>query len=230
MTSIKVKSLQEAQAYLQLTLDGQAEAIPTPKAPRNNEEQQTQIALFAKRRVLQATYPELRFLYATLNGIYIPPALLRQVADAGLTKGVLDLRLDVPHVEASGRHWAGLCLDLKAKTGKPTPEQLDWAAQLATCGIRAGFAMGDAKQGYSALQDAWWTIASYLGLSGDDHYQAYLTQEQKYALASLLASERLAKSTVQAEKEARRLAKALAPPPIQTKAGPRKSKAKGDSG
>jgi len=121
--ALRVKTEAQAKAY-QLTLEGERQEIVAPKPTRGNEEERTQIALFAIRRVRVATYPDLRWLYATLNGIYVPPALLKQVAAAGLTKGVLDLRLDVPHTEPDGTRWSGLCIDLKARTGKPTPEQV----------------------------------------------------------------------------------------------------------
>ncbi len=197
----------EARAY-QLNLDGEAEEV-TPKPQRNHEEETAQIALFTIRKIRVERYPDLRWMYSTLNGIYIPKPLLRQVAAAGLTPGVLDIRIDVPHVDPNGTHWAGLCLDLKAKDGTPSKEQLAWADQLIACGIRTHFCKGDKKAGYSPLQDAWWTIANYLNITGPDNFNAHLTPNEQYTLATLTAEANLARSTASARKEADQQAKAL---------------------
>ncbi len=204
---IRVNSMAEAQQYLQLTIEGQAEPAGTQeKEKRDNPEQRVQIAVFAKRRVLLPRYPQLRYLYATLNGIYIPPALLQQIAEAGLVKGVLDLRMDAEHVEEGGRHWAGLCIDVKAEEGRPTPEQLDWAAQLWKIGIRAYFCGGEKRFGLTPLQDVMYTIFAYAGIAGEP---AELTPGEEYELAKIVAEANLSKKQARAERDARRLERAL---------------------
>ena len=89
------------------------------------------------------------------------------------------------------------------------PEQLDWAQQLLQCGVRAYFCSGDAKAGYTALDDAWWTIGAYLRIWGPDLYCAYLRPEEEFCLAQMVAEANLAQSNAEAEKEARKLERSL---------------------
>jgi hypothetical protein len=119
-----------------------------------------------------AHYPALAWLFATFNGIYLPGALKQKIKAQGLTQGVLDLWLPCRREEPDGTLIPGLAMDLKSAKGRPTPKQLEWAAMLISNGWRVYFP--------SSAQEAWWLIASYLGIIGKDHYAKTLQLRSDY--------------------------------------------------
>ena len=151
----------DARVYQQ-NIFGEAEECKPKRKPKRNWEEDDQVALFGRRDEYQSKYRPLCRLFATLNGIYVPPALLSRVKRSGLTKGVLDIWLPIRRVDADGNVWGGLVIDLKRKgKGKPSPEQLEWARDLVENGYRAYFCEGSVE--------AWRAICCYLGITGADH-------------------------------------------------------------
>lgn len=97
--------------------------LTAPKAfhPKEFDEQ---CFIFEWRKYAVKQYPELRLLYATLNGVRVPIGLATKMKRAGMTKGVSDIVLPV----ARGGHFGFYC-ELKRETGAykaPTDEQIDY--------------------------------------------------------------------------------------------------------
>jgi hypothetical protein len=160
----------DAVKLFQLTIDGGAEVVKTRRKPRN-EEAQHQAALFRERNLLEAKYPQLRFVFSTLNGLFIPPHLLARAQEAGLAKGILDVWGPIRRYDAEeGVGWSGIVIDVKKlKGGRPSPEQLEWAAHLVANGYRVYFPAG-------ALE-AWRILCCYLNISGEDHIARQLEHQ-----------------------------------------------------
>lgn len=120
---------------------------PAKKAPRFAlkppvaTEREEQTALFAWARVLQRKHPELRWLYASMNGLAASSKGEAQRAKAaGMKAGVPDISLPVP----SGGYF-GLYIELKRKNGERfdlSTNQLDWLQGLKNNGYRAEVAFG----------------------------------------------------------------------------------------
>lgn len=168
--------------HLQTALDGGTDDV-TPTR-RDNIEEREQIALFDLRDARVGRYPDLAFLFATMNGVFVPPAILTRFSRAGLTKGVLDLWLPLPRGP-----YKGLVIDLKSPTGVPTPEQKIWITRLIAEGWQ-GFFCGGVKGWLSPCADAWYCICAYLGIAGEP---AELTPDEVWYLERLRAQKRLSK-------------------------------------
>jgi hypothetical protein len=75
-------------------------------------------------------YPELKYMYATLNGVRVQPGLRRKLKKQGLTKGVPDIDLPV-----NNKYYTGLHIELKRlKGGTASPEQKAFLQFLANQG------------------------------------------------------------------------------------------------
>ena len=161
----------DVKAY-QLNLSGGKEEAP-PKRRRNNEEAQHQALLFVNRLLMLGKYPFLRWLFATLNGLFIPPHLLAKAVEAGMAKGILDLWFPVRRIDPDGRVWSGLAMDLKRlEGGRPTKEQREWADHLVANGWVVFFPAG--------VVDAWRCLCCYVGISGEDHLAVELAAREDY--------------------------------------------------
>jgi hypothetical protein len=162
----------QARAY-QLNLEGGADEVKQKRKPAFREEQRHQVLLFTRRLQLMEKYPDLRWMFSTLNGIYIPPALLKEAIDAGLTRGVFDVFLPISRHDRDGTHSCGLAMDLKKlKGGAASKEQLEWAARLVQSGWRVYFPEG--------VVQAWWILSAYLGIQGPDNFARDLQQQEEY--------------------------------------------------
>lgn len=84
-----------------------------------------QCAIFAWREMQLNVYPELKYLFSTLNGVRLPIGTAVKMKRAGMTRGVLDIWLPVRR----GRY-SGLAIELKHGGNKPTTEQKDWISHL----------------------------------------------------------------------------------------------------
>lgn len=162
----------QARMY-QLNLEGGADEVKQKRKPPFKEEHRHQVLLFTRRLQLMDRYPDLRWMFSTLNGIYIPPALLKEATDAGLIRGVFDVFLPISRRDRDGTHACGLAMDLKKlKGGSASKEQLEWAARLVASGWRVYFPAG--------AVDAWRCVACYLGITGRDHWAPDLQQQEEY--------------------------------------------------
>jgi hypothetical protein len=99
-----------------------------------------QVFVFRWAELHAQTYPELEYLFATLNGVRLRPILIaKMVACGGLVKGVPDIWFPVRRGPCPG-----LVIELKAgvlpgqKKNYPTPEQRRFLAHLCADGWEAG--------------------------------------------------------------------------------------------
>jgi len=148
---------------VQHTLDGTVDEVEEEKKKRKREEALHQAALMANREVMDAKYARLRFLFATLNGIYMPPAIRARALEAGMAAGILDMFYMVRRIDPDGKVWSGLAMDLKVLSGGyASKDQREWAAHLIEQGWRVYFPAG--------VMDAWWSLCAYEGISGEDNW------------------------------------------------------------
>ncbi|HEV2448533.1 MAG TPA: hypothetical protein VGS58_21520 [Candidatus Sulfopaludibacter sp.] len=149
-------------------------AAETARKLRVREEEMHQAAVVGWCRMIESTYPALRYLFATLNGVKLTPGARRTAVATGLRDGPLDLWLMEPRSGPDGS-WCGCVIDLKRVEGAyPSPRQREWAAQLVRCGFRVYFSRG--------AVETWRLLASYLGISGADHTAARLVRDEREIL------------------------------------------------
>lgn len=154
----------------QTTLDGDVEEVTTRKKSLH-EEAQHQAALMQWRDRMQESYPNLQFLFSTLNGVFMPPHIRAKAIEAGMAKGVLDLIYLVRYEEKDGG-FSGLVMDLKKlKGGKPTPDQIVWAKHLVAQGFLVLFPEG--------CLEAWRCLCCFEGITGRDHIAQGLMQREE---------------------------------------------------
>lgn len=84
------------------------------KAPPPALEKDEQAALFGWRDAAKRKTPELRWLFAIPNGLWLPDAYAKTALQQGLTPGVSDVALLVPR---GGYH--GLLIELKRRDATP---------------------------------------------------------------------------------------------------------------
>lgn len=103
-------------------------------------EKQEQAALFQWRDAMKARIPELRWLFAVPNGLWLPDSYARTALRQGLTPGVSDVALLVPR---GGYH--GLLIELKRRDATPccvTTLQREFLEFEAAQGYRAEWCKG----------------------------------------------------------------------------------------
>ena len=91
-----------------------------------------QVEIFQQAAQLQAKYPELALLNASLNGLKLPIGLAVKAKRSGMRKGMPDLHLPVPR----GGYY-GLFIELKAGRNQATREQAAWIEALNSMGYYA---------------------------------------------------------------------------------------------
>ena len=102
------------------------------------EEYEAQVAIFEWAETNLNKYPDLEFMFATLNGIRLSPGLRNKAKKQGNKKGVPDIWLPIPHAEFSG-----LIIELKKeKGGVVRTEQKKWLKKLSACGFYATVCKG----------------------------------------------------------------------------------------
>jgi len=109
-----------------------------------------QIKLFQWAAAHAHLLPELSLLYAIPNGGHRHISVAKELKASGVKAGVPDICLPVARAG-----YNALYLELKAKTGKPSPEQKKWLGDLTLSGNRAVVAVGH----QTAIEE----ILSYLG-------------------------------------------------------------------
>lgn len=118
--------------------------------PAHRTEYGEQAAVFHWAARNEIVHPELRYLFATLNGVRLPVGLAAKTSRMGMRRGVPDIWLPVP---SNGHH--GLVIELKIPGNRATKEQKDWLDQLKFSGYRALVCYG--------ADEAIETIREYLG-------------------------------------------------------------------
>lgn len=160
----------EARAY-QTTLDGTTVEVTERKKPVR-EEAMHQAALMRHRKQMEPIYPNLQFLFSTLNGIFLPPKLRAQAVEAGMAPGILDMFYMLRREGAPGDSYVGLAMELKKlKDGRPSADQLTWAQHLVANGWLVCFPAG--------CVEAWRILCGFEGISGADHLSEELIREEK---------------------------------------------------
>ena len=100
-------------------------------------EHNEQVAVFQWAAYNEATYPELKYLFAVPNGGQRNVIVASKLKAEGVKRGVPDIWLPVAR---GGFH--GLVIELKADKGRKTPEQEAWLQFLFAQGYFAGCVWG----------------------------------------------------------------------------------------
>ena len=116
------------------------------RSPEPSEYEQHK-GVFVWADVMKREHPELELLNSSANGAWLPGklgklkfAIIATLKATGCLKtGFPDINLPV-----SRGGWNALYIELKKKTGKPSPEQLVWARALRDQGNLACFCYGQA--------------------------------------------------------------------------------------
>ena len=110
------------------------------KSPQPALEKYEQAALFRWRDCLKRKFPELQWLFAIPNGLWLPDSYAQTALKQGLTPGVADVALLVPR---GGYH--GLLIELKRRDATPccvTQNQKDFLAFQGDNGYLAKWCKG----------------------------------------------------------------------------------------
>ena len=100
-------------------------------APRRYPEHDLQCAVIEWAALQQTRWPELRWLYATMQPSKLTPRQAHRFKLAGIRSGVPDLHLPVPILHnPSDQVTPGLWLELKVPGTAPSPAQIKWIAAL----------------------------------------------------------------------------------------------------
>lgn len=121
--------------------------MPRPfrlKAPPPPLEKDEQAALFRWRESFKRVMPELQWLFAIPNGLWLPDSYARTAVRQGLTPGVSDVALLVPRC---GYH--GLLIEIKRQDATPCCVSANQSA----------FLKFQAEQGYRAVWRKGWEAA-----------------------------------------------------------------------
>ena len=119
------------------------------RKPRVEREHAEQVALVTWAKFESGRVPELALLFAIPNAGKRSKGAGGKLRAEGMKAGVPDLCLPVP----SGK-FHGLFIELKAKGGRPTGEQVEWLRALTAQGYYASICVG--------WEDAKRTIENYL--------------------------------------------------------------------
>lgn len=132
----------------------------------DRSEYQEQVAVFSWAKAAESSYPELKMLVGSLNGVRLTVGSAVKAAKAGLKRGYPDLSMDVPRSLNLGRDssfgggvrmYCGLRIELKRRNGgKLAPEQVRWIELLRANSYRAVVCRGSDE----AISE----IKSYLAL------------------------------------------------------------------
>ncbi|PKN83361.1 MAG: VRR-NUC domain-containing protein [Chloroflexi bacterium HGW-Chloroflexi-8] len=124
--------------------------IPPQKRTHHSQpEFDDQVAVFGWRQYQVNIYPELKYMFSTLNGVRVSIGLATKMKRAGMTRGVVDIILP-----AKNKYFAGLFIELKHGDNKPSNDQKEYLAFLNLQGYFATVCNGS--------DDAIRTIEYYL--------------------------------------------------------------------
>lgn len=121
---------------------------------RKSSEHEEQAALFQWAKLNEGRWPALRFMFAIPNGGKRATVTAMRLKAEGVKAGVPDIFLPAPVVGWGDIAYAGLWIELKAGSNKPTDTQREWLAGLRECGYAAAVCWG--------ADEAIRTIESYL--------------------------------------------------------------------
>ncbi len=98
---------------------------PKLEPERKTSEHDEQVALFQWARMNEGRWPALRWMFAIPNGGQRATVTAIRLKAEGVKAGVPDIFLPCPQ-----ENWAGLWIELKAGSNKPTDTQREWLAGL----------------------------------------------------------------------------------------------------
>jgi hypothetical protein len=84
-------------------------------------EHQEQTTIFKWASIYESKYPELKYMFATLNGVKLNIGQARKAKASGNKRGVPDIVFPFPNGK-----YNGLFIELKVGKNKPSIEQLDY--------------------------------------------------------------------------------------------------------
>lgn len=111
------------------------------------------VMLMRAVRGAEDTWPELRFFASVPNGGHRSKRVAGQMKAEGVRRGVPDYLFPI---QRGG--FVGLAIELKTSSGRPSPEQREWLAELARQGWRAELCRG--------WEQAWDVLRDYLAADG----------------------------------------------------------------
>lgn len=96
-------------------------------------ERDIQKMLFQWAKLSEAKYPQLKLLYASMNGVRLTSALAgKRAKEQGLKRGIPDIMLPYPN-----KLYHGLFIELKSEKGRISKDQKIWIKQLNEAGYLA---------------------------------------------------------------------------------------------
>lgn len=106
-------------------------------------EYEEQVNLFSWAASQEHKYPELKYLFSTLNGVRLTIGQAKKAKRSGNKRGVPDIWLPLRLGGANG-----LVVELKVKGNTTTPEQKEWLNELANNGwmTRVAYGADEAKE------------------------------------------------------------------------------------
>ena len=105
-----------------------------------NSEHEEQTAIFEWAKYMQGKYPQLSFMFSTLNGIRLTIGQAKKAKRAGNKKGISDICFPW-----NNGKYAGLWIELKASKGRPTKEQKEFIEFMNQQGHYAEVVVGSLK-------------------------------------------------------------------------------------
>jgi len=84
-----------------------------------------QCAIFQWRKFQLNVYPELKYMFSTLNGVRVSIGTATKMKRAGMTRGIVDIILP-----AKNKYYSSLFVELKHGDNKPSKDQLDYISFL----------------------------------------------------------------------------------------------------
>jgi hypothetical protein len=117
------------------------------KEKMKQSEYQEQCLIFEWAQAASGKYPELKYMFATLNGVRLPIGLAKKAKKQGNKRGVPDIILPV-----STKKFKGLFIELKAGAGRASKEQRQYITFLTEQGYFADIRFG-AKEAIDLIVD-----------------------------------------------------------------------------
>lgn len=100
-------------------------------------EYQEQCIIFEWAAAVSGKYPDLKYMFATLNGIKLPIGLAKKAKKQGNKRGVPDIILPV-----ANKKYKGLFIELKVEGGRASKEQKEYLKFLTAQGYFADIRFG----------------------------------------------------------------------------------------
>ena len=104
---------------------------------KKQTEYDEQVTIFQWAELMSGKYPQLKFMYGSLNGVRLTIGSAVKAKRAGMNKGFPDIFLPWPNKKNNG-----LFIELKIGNNKPSPEQVEYLNFLQSNGYSAHVCYG----------------------------------------------------------------------------------------